>query len=72
VFRPSTIILFLIAVLGIYSYLVKVHTIAMTPVILTTDPVLSPLHRMLGLDAANLGSVKVDPTPPPPPTPVVV
>lgn len=47
--RVSTLVLFLAAILGIYSYLVKFHTPVMAPVIHITQPVLGKLHDMLGV-----------------------
>jgi len=47
--RVSTLALFLFAVVGIYSYLVKFHTSVMNPVIHMTHPVLGKLHEALGV-----------------------
>lgn len=50
--RVSTLVIFVVAVIAFYSYLVKYHTATMASVIHATQPVLGPLHAALGVSGS--------------------
>ena len=59
------------AVMSIYSYLVKYHTNVMMPVIQMTQPFLGKLHVALGVKAGSADGASVDSRPQPPTLPPV-